>query len=382
MIPRLASSTLARLLAGFPVVTVTGPRQSGKTTLVKSALPNKPYVSLESPAEREFAENSPADFLRRFSNGAVIDEAQRAPALLSQLQSTVDEDGRMGLFVLTGSHNLSLLAGVSQTLAGRNGILELLPLSLAELRGHALMPKSLDDALFRGFYPAIHARPVSAEDWLQSYIITYAERDARQLRAIEDLNTFQRFLRLTAARTGQLLNVASLAADAGIAANTAHQWLAVLETCYLIHLVRPHFRNYGKRLVKMPKVYVSDVGLACALLGIQSAAQLNAHPLRGMLFETMVINEFLKARRNLGRSEALYFWRDNIGTEVDLVLERGNELAAIEIKSGSQIASDAANSLKKWQKYAMSETTHLGIVYGGDESYERDGISCLAWGEL
>ncbi len=382
MIPRQAAATLHRLLAGFPVVTVTGPRQSGKTTLVRAVLDGKPYLSLESPGEREFAQNAPHDFLRRFPDGAVIDEAQRAPALLSELQSVIDADGRMGLFVLTGSHNLSLLEGVMQSLAGRNGILELLPLSLAELRPEGLAPKQIDDLLLKGFYPALYARPVTAYDWLQSYIVTYAERDARQLRAIEDLNAFQRFLRLTAVRTGQLLNIASLASDSGVAERTARNWLSILETCYLIHYVRPHLNNFGKRLIKMPKLYFYDVGLAAALLGIQTAEQIATHPLKGALFETMVVNEFLKARRNAGRRDQLYFWRDNIGTEVDLVLEQGQALAGIEIKSGSRVASDATVSLRKWQKYAGSVTTYLGVVYGGEEVYAREGVSVLPWRNL
>ena len=382
MIPRHAASTLRRLLAGFPVVTVTGPRQSGKTTLVRATLGEKPYLSLEAPGEREFAQNAPHDFLKRFPDGAVIDEAQRAPALLSELQGVIDADGRMGLFVLTGSHNLSLLEGVTQSLAGRNGILELLPLSLAELRPEKLAPKSIEQALLTGFYPALYARPVAAYDWLQSYIVTYAERDARQLRAIEDLNSFQRFLRLTAVRTGQLLNIASLASDAGVAERTARNWLSILETCYLIHYTRPHLNNFGKRLIKMPKLYFHDVGLAAALLGIQTAEQMAVHPLRGALFETMVVNEFLKARRNAGRREQLYFWRDNIGTEVDLILEQGAELAGVEIKSGSRVASDASASLRKWQKYAGATPTYLGVVYGGDEIYQRDGVAALPWHAL
>ena len=382
MIPRHASATLDRLLAGFPVVTVTGPRQSGKTTLVRAALGDKPYVSMESPAEREFAQSAPHDFLQRFPDGAVFDEAQRAPALLSELQSVVDADGRMGLFVLTGSHNLSLLAGVSQSLAGRNGILELLPLSLAELRPQGLAPKRVDELLLKGFYPALHARPVSAYDWLQSYIVTYAERDARQLSAIQDLNAFQRFLRLTAVRTGQLLNTASLAGDCGVSEATARHWLSILETCYLIFYVRPHLSNFGKRLVKMPKLYFHDVGLAAALLGIQTADQVATHPLKGALFETMVVGEFLKARRNAGRRDQLYFWRDNIGTEVDLVLEQGQALAAVEIKAGLRVAGDATASLRKWQKYAGEVKTFLGLVYGGTEAYEREGVSVLPWIDL
>ena len=382
MIPRHAVPTLQRLMSGFPVVAVTGPRQSGKTTLVRTLASDRPYVSLETPAERDFAQADPASFLRRYPDGAVIDEAQHVPALLSQLQGVVDADGRMGLFVLTGSRNLALLAGVTQSLAGRSALLELLPLSVAELRAAGALSSDANLQMVRGFYPALYSRDVTPADWLQNYLLSYAERDARQLSAIQDLNSFQRFLRLTAARTGQLLNTASLASDAGVSQGTARHWLSILETCYLIHYVRPHFRNFGKRLVKHPKVYVSDVGLGCALLGIQTAQQLALHPLRGALFETMVVNEFLKNRRNAGLRDALYFWRDNIGTEVDLVLERGRELAGVEIKAGPAVAEDAFRSLRLWRQYARDEQAVLGTVYGGDERFERSGVSVLPWSLL
>jgi uncharacterized protein len=369
-----------RLLQGFPVVTVTGPRQSGKTTLVRALLADRPYVSLETPSEREFANADPLGYLARFPDGAVIDEVQHAPMLLSQIQSVVDADARMGLFVLSGSQNLALLAHVTQSLAGRSALVELLPLSVAELRSVGLLRSSAAEQMLWGFYPALYSRDVQPADWLQNYLLTYVERDARQLSAIQDLAAFQRLLGLAAARTGQLLNIASLASDAGVSESTARQWLSILETCYLIHYVRPHSRNFGKRLVKSAKLYFTDVGLASALLGIQTAAQLALHPLRGALFETLVVNEFLKARRNAGSREQLWFWRDNIGTEVDLVLERGMELAAVEIKSGPTISEDAFRNLRKWRHYAGHEAlTNLGLVYGGDEAFERSGVSVKPW---
>lgn len=382
MIPRQATTTVQRLLRGFPVVTVTGPRQSGKTTLVRSLLADRPYVSLETPAEREFARADPHGFVARFPGGAVIDEVQHAPMLLSQLQSVVDADGRMGLFALTGSQNLALTAHVTQSLAGRSALVELLPLSMAELRDSGCLQADAATQMLHGFYPALYDRDVTPGDWLNNYVLTYAERDARQLSAIQDLGAFQRLLRLVAARTGQLLNIASLASDVGVSQSTARHWLSILETCYLIHLVRPHSRNFGKRLVKTPKVYCTDVGLAAALLGIQTPQQLALHPLRGALFETMVVNELLKSRRNAGSAEALWFWRDNIGTEVDLVLERGGELAGVEIKSGPTVAEDAFANLRKWQRYAGETGTYLGLVYGGDESYERSGVSVRSWRAL
>ena len=386
MIPRHAAPRLLRLLQGFPIVTVTGPRQSGKTTLVRQLLTGKPYVSLEAPAQREFARSQPADFLLQFPHGAVIDEAQNAPELLSEMQGVVDASGCMGQFVLTGSHNLSLLSSVTQSLAGRTALVELLPLSIAELRDANQLNTAYPDQMVKGFYPALYDRPLDPHEWLQSYLVTYAERDARGLAAIQDLGAFQRFLKLTAARTGQLLNMQSLASDAGISDKTAKHWLSILETCYLIHFVRPHFANFGKRLTKSPTLYLTDVGLACALLGIVTPGQVENHPLRGALFETMVVNEFLKNRCNAGTRSPLYFWRDNIGTEVDLILERGNELAAVEIKSGINVASDAFSNLKKWQKYAQERgcfsAIYPGMVYGGSTRYTRDGVDVMPWNRL
>ena len=383
MIPRHTTPRLLRLLQGFPIVTLTGPRQSGKTTLVRHLLADKPYVSLEAPAQREFARSQPADFLQQFPQGAVIDEAQNAPELLSQMQGVVDASGVMGQFVLTGSHNLSLLASVTQSLAGRTALVELLPFSISELRDAKLLASDYASQMVKGFYPALYDRALEPHEWLQAYLVTYAERDARGLAAIQDLGAFQRFLRLTAARTGQLLNMQSLASDAGVSDKTARHWLSILETCYLVHLVRPHFANFGKRLTKSPKLYMTDVGLAAALLGIQTASQMQHHPLRGALFETMVVNEFLKNRANTGVGSPLYFWRDNIGTEVDLILERGTELAAVEIKSGITVASDAFGNLKKWQKYAQERgnfsAIYPGLVYGGETAYAREGVSVMPW---
>lgn len=388
MIPRQAAPRIERLLQGFPVVTVTGPRQSGKTTLVRALRPHWPYVTLEAPAEREFARQRPAEFLLRFRDGAVIDEAQHAPELFAQMQGVIDDRGRMGQFLLTGSQNLSLLAGVTQSLAGRTGLVELPPLSLAELRaaGSPLAHGHFTEHLCRGYFPALFARDVDAHEWLQGYLVTYAERDARQLAAIQDLGAFQRFLKLTAARTGQLLNMQSLANDTGVTDKTIKHWLSILETCYLVHFVRPHLAQFGKRLVKMPKLYLTDVGLAASLLGIRTPEQAESHPLRGALFETLVVNEFLKARWNTGERAPLYFWRDHVGTEVDLVIERGNDIAAVEIKSGITVAGDAFHALRTWRRYATERgrfgAVHLGLVYGGEEPFVREQVSVMPWSAL
>lgn len=388
MIPRHAAPRILRLLQGFPIVAVTGPRQSGKTTLVRTLLPAKPYVSLEAPAQREFARSSPAEFLRQFPHGCVIDEAQHAPELFSELQGVVDASGRMGQFVLTGSQNLSLLSKVTQSLAGRTALVELMPLSIAELRQAGHLEAGYASHLVKGFFPALYAsgRSLEPHEWLQGYVVTYAERDVRQLAAIQDLSAFQRFLKLTAARTGQLLNLQSLASDTGVSDKTVKHWLSILETCYLVHFVRPHLANFGKRLIKSLKLYMTDVGLAASLLGIRTEAQVDAHPLRGALFETMVVNEFLKNRRNAGEREPLWFWRDNIGTEVDLVLERGNQIAAVEIKSGPSVATDAFRNLHKWQKYAVERggfsAIYCGLVYGGETRYTREEVDVMPWSML
>ena len=386
MILRHAVSRITRLLQGFPIVTLTGPRQSGKTTLVRQLLPTKPYVSLEAPAQREFARMQPAEFLRQYPQGAVIDEAQNAPEIFSELQGVVDASGDMGLFVLTGSQNLSVLSNATQSLAGRTALVELLPLSIAELRDAGQLEAQYASYFVKGFFPAIYSRKLDAFEWLNATLITYAERDARQLAAIQDLGAFQRFLKLTAARTGQMLNMQSLASDAGVSDKTVKHWLSILETCYLIHFVRPHLANFGKRLTKSPKLYMTDVGLAAALMGIQNETQMQNHPLRGALFETMVVNDFLKSRANAGVRSPLYFWRDNIGTEVDLIMERGNEIAAVEIKSGISVASDAFGNLKKWQKYATDRgnfsAIYPGLVYGGEARFTREGVDVMPWNGL
>lgn len=382
MIPRTAASTLERLAKGFPVVALTGPRQSGKTTLARSVFQDKTYVSLENPDEREFALQDPKRFLQRFPRGAVLDEVQRCPELLSWLQGWVDERGLMGDFVLTGSAQFDLIAGITQTLAGRVGRVELLPLSGAELGAVHRAPADLNTALFQGGYPALYDRDLLPQDWFANYIATYLERDVRQLTAVRDLSQFQTFVKMCAARSGQLLNLSSLGADCGITSVTAKQWLSVLEASYIVTLLQPHHRNFGKRLVKTPKLYFCDVGLAAWLLGIRDAATLDTHAARGALFETHVIGELLKQRLNAGQPRDLYFWRDNVGNEVDVLIDSGQGLQALEIKSGSTFASDWTHGLKKWQKFAGDESIQPSLVYGGNPSYTREGFKVWGWQDI
>ena len=382
MIIRLATSTALRLAKGFPIVAITGPRQAGKTTLAKTAFANKEYVSLENPDEREFAQQDPKRFIHRFKSGAILDEVQRCPALLSYLQQAVDERNIMGDFILTGSAQFELISGITQSLAGRVGRIELLPLSQSELIQANKLPASLDEMLFQGSYPSLYDREVSPNDWYANYVATYLERDVRQLIAVRDLVQFQRFVKMCAARSGQLLNLASLGADCGISAVTAREWLAVLEASYLVIRLMPHHQNFGKRLVKTPKLYFLDVGLMTWLLGIAEAKTLETHAMRGAIFETYIVSELLKQRYNQGQASNLYFWRDNIGHEIDIVYETPQGLQAIEIKSGSTFAPDWPNAINKWQKFADKQALTPRIIYGGDNSYARENYQLTSWKNL
>ena len=382
MIPRDAAKTLSRLAKGFPIVAITGPRQAGKTTLAKAVFGDKPYITLEHPDEREFAQNDSKRFLARFPQGAILDEIQRCPELLSWLQGWVDDRGLMGDFVLTGSVQLDPVAGITQTLAGRVGRVELLPLSASELAAANALPSSLTHMLFQGGYPALYSRAVTPQDWFNNYMATYIERDVRQLINVRELGQFQTFVKMCAARTGQLLNLSSLGADCGISAVTAKQWLTVLEASYIVALLRPHHNNFGKRLVKTPKLYFLDSGLAAWLLGIRDAQTLETHASRGALFETWVISELYKHNLNAGQAPALNFWRDSTGNEIDLIDETAQGLRPIEIKSGATYAKDWAAGLRKWQALAKTESLRPAIVYGGDLSFEREDLKVWGWKDV
>ena len=379
MIPRTASVTLQGLAKGFPILAITGPRQSGKTTLARSTFPDKPYVSLEDLDTRAFAEEDPRGFLARYAQGAIVDEAQRCPALFSYLQTRVDAQPRMGEFVLTGSQQFGLLSGITQSLAGRVGLVQLLPFSVQELQAAQMALPNLDALLWRGQYPPLYDRALAPTQWFANYVTTYVERDVRQIVAVQNLSLFQRFLKMCAARCGQLLNMTSMANDCGVSYKTIGAWLSVLEAGYVVFLLQPHHQNFGKRLVKTPKLYFHDTGLAAYLLGIADADHLAIHAARGALFENLVISEYLKQRLNLGLTSNLYFWRNNTGEEVDLVLEEGAQLRPVEVKSSQTFNTGYLDGLKKWTRYAGDAALPAQLVYGGEDSMVRNGVAVKSW---
>lgn len=380
-IPRLLASVARERLEGYPVIVITGPRQSGKTTLARQLAPTEmPYFSLEDPDVRAFASEDPRGFLAQAADGAILDEVQRCPDLFSYLQRVVDEDRRMGRFILTGSSQFELISSITQSLAGRASLLTLLPFSLAELQAVGRAPESVNALLLQGLYPPIYDRPVEPTAWLQDYVATYLERDVRQVLHIQDLGAFQRFVQLCAGRIGQLLNVSSLAADTGITRVTAESWLSVLQAGHLVHLVRPWSVNVSKRLIKTPKLYFCDPGLAAWLLGVRRAEHLVAHPHRGALFENWVVTECIKARLNRGRRPDLHFLRDKEGHEIDIVVETApGEIQAVEVKSGATVAGDFLAGLDYWRDRLPGRTLHPWLVYGGDAGQRRERATVLPW---
>lgn len=380
MIPRTAHKKLTELAAKFPIVSVIGPRQSGKTTLVRAAFPNHAYLSLETPDIRAQAENDPRLFLTSaMDRGVILDEIQRVPELFSYLQTIVDEQKRPGQFILTGSQNFLLLEHVSQTLAGRVGFLQLLPLSAEELAHASLLPRSLYPFLFRGMYPPIYDRAIHPDDWYPNYIATYVERDVRLIKNIPDLSKFQTLLMLCAGRVGQVVNLSSLANDCGVSHNTVKSWLSILEASFILFLLRPYYKNFNKRVIKQPKLYFYDTGLLCSLLHIQTPEQLQQHYARGSIFESFAVSELLKYRLHRGQPPHTYFWRDHRGDEVDVIMEHGNQLMAIEIKSGHTPSPDYFHTLKKFHAIAPASAKHGAVIYAGDKSRPFADGTLISW---
>jgi len=385
MIRRTLESELLRLSRKFPVVTLTGPRQSGKTTLCRMAFPEKAYVSLEAPDVREYARTDPRGFLQDHSRGAILDEIQRTPDLLSYLQVEVDREPKRGRFILTGSANLALLQSISQSLAGRTALVNLLPLGLEERRRFPKVSGDLFETLRQGAYPAIFDRELDSADWFAGYVGTYVERDVRQILNVGDLTAFQTFLGLCAGRTAQLLNLSNLAADVGITHNTARSWISVLEAGYVTFRLPPFHANWTKRSVKTPKLHFYDSGLVCYLLGIRNAGQLRSHPMRGAIFESWVVSEILKARLHRGQPANLFFFRDRKGDEVDLVVQRESGIVAVEMKSAATAAEDFFQTLRRFCSHDVrprGRTEKPMLVYGGDRIEERSDVRVLPWSSL
>ena len=379
ILEREAQKVLPAITKGFPVVVLTGPRQSGKTTLARAYFNDFEYLSLEDLDIRQEATEDPRGFLSRRKEGFVLDEAQHVPELFSYLQTHVDASGKMGQAVLTGSQNFQLMEKISQSLAGRAGMVELLPFSWGELAGGPGDPKSIDETLFQGGYPPIHDRGLDPTLWYPRYIQTYIDRDVRTIRQITNLATFQKFVRLCAGRIGQLLNYSSLANECGVDVKTAQQWISILEASYIVIRLQPHHKNFNKRLVKQPKLYFVDTGLASSLLGIGSTSQLETHYLRGALFENAILCEFLKKRYNASKPSNLYYWRDHLGREIDLVTEAAGKLNPIEIKSGETLHSSFFENLEWFMKTAGKAAISPTLVYGGDRNTSRKGVEVLAW---
>lgn len=386
MFQRTLAPCLLELATRFPVLTVTGPRQSGKTTLCRALFPELPYVSLENPTERAFALEDPEGFLARFASGGVLDEIQRAPDLPSYLQGLVDEDPTPGRYVLTGSQNLALVETVSQSLAGRSAIAHLLPLSREELAFAEIDPGELWRIVWTGGYPRIYDQSIPADEWLANYVAAYLERDVRQVINIGDLVAFQTFLRLSAGRAGQVLNLTSLGNDCGITHTTAKSWLSVLEATFIAFRTPPYHRNLGKRLIKSPKLYFYDTGVLSHLLGIESPDQLATHPLRGAIFENWVVAEIAKYAFHRGRRPRISFYRDQRGLEIDIIVERGDRTRSVEVKSSATASGHFFAALDTFGERYESADSHgvvdRVVVYGGAESQKRSTGTLLSWKDI
>ena len=378
MIQRELNEKTLQMARQYPVVTITGPRQSGKTTLCRMVFPDMAYTSLEDLDQREYARQDPRGFLNRFPQGAVLDEIQRAPELLSYIQTIVDQQNKEGFFILTGSQQFDLLENISQSLAGRTALVRLLPFSLKEAYGAHLNKVSLDQVLYSGFYPRIFDKGLNPTEAMGFYVNTYVERDLRMLINIRDLSQFEIFLKLCAGRTGQIMNLSSLGNDCGVNHSTVKSWLSVLEASYIIKLLKPYYKNFNKRLIKSPKLYFLDTGLACFLLDIHNPNQLATHPLRGALFESFIVAELLKKRFNAVQTDNLFYFRDNIGNEVDVIWDRSPQPVPVEIKSGQTISRDVFKGLDYFNKVSGgTDSTYL--IYGGDESYTRQSVRVTSW---
>ena len=377
-IPRLLTRECKKAAREYPVVAILGPRQSGKTTLARKAFPRKKYVSLEDLDNRAFASEDPRGFLATYSSGAVIDEAQLVPGLLSYIQTRVDRERKKGQFILTGSNQFLLEEKLAQSLAGRVSLLRLLPLSLSELDACGIERGTLFELMFKGFYPQLHAEELSTSKWFGNYIETYIHKDVRLIKNIANLGQFGLFVKMLAARVGQLLNLQSLSNDCGISQNTVKSWLSILESGLIVKLLRPYYRNFNKRLVKAPKIYFYDTGVLCHLLSINSPREIVTHALRGALFENFVFAEMEKHFFNRAESSPLYFWRDRRGREIDFLIDRPR-LKIVEVKSSQTITREFFKNIEDFRQMASVQSY---LLYAGEDRQKRTGVTVLPWTEI
>jgi predicted AAA+ superfamily ATPase len=378
MINRIAKTKLKDLATKFKAVAVVGARQSGKTTLVKQVFKSKPYVSLENPDSRNFALEDPRGFLASYPKGAILDEVQRTPELFSYLQEILDNNKAKGQFILTGSNNFLLQQSISQSLAGRVGYINLLPFSIEELTKSNILPLTDESIMLKGFYPPVYNQNIPPIDWCPNYIRTYIEKDVRQIKNITDLIVFERFIKLLAGRSGQELNNSALSVETGVDVKTIQSWIGILESSFIIYLLKPHFKNFNKTIVRRPKIYFYDTALVCYLLGIRNTVQLKTHPLKGSIFESMVVTELIKKRTNLGLPINLYYWRDKTGHEIDIIVDNENNLLPIEIKSGKTFNPDYFKNIDYWCK--LSGAKKSVVLFAGENNQKRsDGKEVLNW---
>jgi len=381
MYTRDLQSEVVRLATEYPIVTITGPRQSGKTTLCQTAFPDYEYVNLEELSIREFANKDPKGFLAQYHNKVILDEIQRTPDLPSYIQTIVDKTDESGQFILTGSQRFELTNTINQSLAGRTALVTLLPLSFHELYSNKKSVR-IADVLYSGFYPRIFNKNLNPTEAMAFYLATYVERDIRSLINIKNLSVFERFLKICATQIGQLMNYTTIANDCGIDLKTVQAWISVLEANYIIFQVQPHYQNFRKRLTKSSKLYFHDIGFACYLLGISNAEHVMSHPMRGLLFENFIVSEFLKNRYNHVKSNNIYFFRDHVGNEIDLILDYGNQLYSIEIKSSATFNYDFLKGLHYYKKIATDKNTKQLLVYAGDKSYEIKGVKVYSYKDI
>jgi hypothetical protein len=382
VINRDIENSISKYGTKYPVIAITGPRQSGKTTMLKSVFSDYEYVSLENPDNRNFAENDPNGFLNRYSKKIILDEVQRVPSLFSYIQTRVDESGEMGQFILSGSQNFHLMENITQSLAGRVAIFKLFPFDIQELRTEGLLPENYLQILIKGFYPAIYDRDIPSKVFYSNYVQTYVQRDVSELIAVKDIRQFQNFLGMCATRAGQLLNLNALANECGISQPTAKSWLSALENSYILFQLFPYHENFSKRIVKTPKLYFYDSGLLCYLLKISSVEQLLTHPVKGSLFENMMIAEYVKRVHHNYRFQDIWFWRDSAGHEVDLIIQDGQHLNLVEIKAGQTIMSEMFAGLTWWENLSGRKDLLKTLVYGGNENQKRSMGDVVSWREF